>query len=294
MTNLRAADSPPQISAHSIYTAQAFVVELQRLKQDVESAAQSADQLRALRESVPETWVVEDGGRRFVVPSRLFAARLLRAEKDSQSRGQEIDQARNYLDALAAETAALSGHARPDIESARSRLNAILARPEYHRNREKSWWDKFRERINEMISNALDRLLGRVGGQKPLGYALLWIGVCAAAVLIAYWIFRNWFRAARTTEMDLLNAVIPVRSWQDWVFAARESAGRGDYRDAIHCSYWAGIARLRDLGALSADRAKTPREYLGALSKSKVLQPETFTARKQALSLLTFRLEKIW
>jgi hypothetical protein len=237
---------------------------------------------------------VEDGGRQYVVPSRLFASRLLQAEKDSQSRAEQIDQARNYLDALAAEAGALAGHAPPDAESARSTLNAILARPEYHRNREKSWWDKFRERLNEMISSALDRIFGRLGGQKPLGYVLLWIGVCAAAVVIAYWIFRNWFRAARTTEMDLLAAAIPVRSWQEWAFSARESAEHGDYRAAIHCSYWAGIARLQDLGALSADRAKTPREYLGALSKSKLLQPETFTTRKQALSLLTFRLETIW
>ena len=73
-----------------------------------------------------------------------------------------------------------------------------------------------------------------------------------------------------------------------------EAAGRGDYRGAIHCAYWAGIARLQDLGALAPDRAKTPREYLGALGKSKTVQPESFATREQALSLLTVRLEKIW
>jgi hypothetical protein len=106
--------------------------------------------------------------------------------------------------------------------------------------------------------------------------------------------FRNWFRAAKVDEMALQAAAVPVRSWQEWVFAAREAAEQGDYRGAIHCAYWAGVSRLQELGALAPDRAKTPREYLGALSKSKFLQPETFIVRKQALSALTTRLEKTW
>jgi hypothetical protein len=94
--------------------------------------------------------------------------------------------------------------------------------------------------------------------------------------------------------MDLQAAAVPALSWQEWIFGAREAAGRGDYRIAVHCAYWAGIARLQDLGALSPDRAKTPREYLIALTKSKLVLPETLATRQQALTLLTSRLEKIW
>jgi hypothetical protein len=127
-----------------------------------------------------------------------------------------------------------------------------------------------------------------------MGEVLLWLGVCLAAVLIAYWIFRRWFRAARMAEMALQSAGVPTRSWQQWVFASRDAAAQGDYRVAIHCAYWAGIARLEELGAVSADRAKTPREYLRTLTKSKLLVSETQTTRYQALSMLTSRLEKIW
>src|ERR1700730_3689725 len=95
-------------------------------------------------------------------------------------------------------------------------------------------------------------------------------------------------------EMALQAAAIPSRSWQEWIFAARGAAGGGDYRLAVHCAYWAGIARLQDLGALAPDRAKTPREYLHALTKSKLILPETLATRQQALSMLTSRLEKIW
>ena len=237
---------------------------------------------------------MDAGGRHYDVPTDLLVSRLDKAERQPELRGQQLDQARDYLGALAAETASLSAQPPPRTDSARAKLDAILARSEYAHTRQQSWWEKLRARINEILFNALVRILRGVGGQASLGYVLLWIGICAAAILIAYWIFRRWFRTARGEEMALQAAAVPSRSWQEWVFAAREAAGRGDYRMAIHCAYWAGIARLQDLGALAPDRAKTPREYLRALAKSKLILPETLATRQQALSLLTSRLEKIW
>jgi hypothetical protein len=290
----RAAESVPQSSAGPIYDSQSFIEELARLKERLEIAGKSAETLRAYRESLPQAWTVEAGGRRYDVPTDPVVSRLAKAERQPELRGQQVNQAREYLGALAADTALLTTRPAPSTNSARAKLDAILARSEYAHARQQSWWDKIRARINEVLFNALVRILRGVGGQASLGYVLLWIGICAAAVLIAYWIFRRWFRTARREEMALQAAAVPSRSWQEWVFAAREAAGRGDYRMAIHCAYWAGIARLQDIGALSPDRAKTPREYLRALAKSKLILPETLATRQHALSLLTSRLEKIW
>jgi hypothetical protein len=250
--------------------------------------------LRSYREALPEAWAVDAGGRHYEVPTDLLVSHIVKAERQPEIRGQQVDEARGYLDALASETESLSGQTLLSSDSARTKLNAILARSEYAHVQQESWWEKLRAQLSEILANALLRILRGVGGQASLGYALLWIGICAAAILIAYWIFRRWFRAARVQEMDLQAAAVPSRSWQEWIFAAREAAGRGDYRIAVHCAYWAGIARLQDLGALSPDRAKTPREYLIALTKSKLVLPETLATRQQALTLLTSRLEKIW
>jgi len=291
---VRAAGSAPQFSSGAVYDSQSFIEELGRLKAKLEIAGKSTETLRSYRESLPQAWAVDAGGRRYVVPSDLLVSRLLKAEKQPELRGQQLSQTRDYLDALAAEASSLSGQPPPSTDSARAKLDAILARSEYAHARQQSWWDKLRARINEILLNALERLLRGVGGQRSLGYVLLWIGVCAAAILIAYWIFRRWFRAARGEEMALKAAGVPSRSWQEWIFAAREAAGRADFRLAIHCAYWAGIARLQEVGALAPDRAKTPREYLRALDKSKPILPETLAIRRHALSLLTLRLEKIW
>lgn len=291
---VRAAQSPPPSWAGPIYDSQSFIKELQRLKAGLEDARKSTEMLRSYRESVPESWIVDAAGHHYVVPTDLLVSQLAKAERRPEIRDQQLNQARDYLDALAAETASTSRQPTSRTDFARAKLNAILARSEYAHARQESWWERLRSRVNEILFNALERILRRIGGQTSLGYILLWIGVCAAAILIAYWIFRRWFRLARGEEMALQSATVPARSWQEWVFAAREAASRGDYRMAIHGVYWAGIARLQDIGALAPDRTKTPREYLGALTKSKLILPETLATKREALFMLTSRLEKIW
>jgi hypothetical protein len=288
------AQPAPPSTAIPAYDSQTFVQELGRLKAGLESARQSTESLRSYREALPEAWAVDAGGRHYEVPTDLLVSRIVKAERQPEIRGQQVDEARGYLDALASETESLSGQTPLSSDSARAKLNAILARSEYAHVQQESWWEKLRAQLSEILADALLRIIRGVGGQASLGYALLWIAICAAAILIAYWIFRRWFRAARVQEMDLQAAAVPALSWQEWIFGAREAAGRGDYRIAVHCAYWAGIARLQDLGALSPDRAKTPREYLIALTKSKLVLPETLATRQQALTLLTSRLEKIW
>jgi hypothetical protein len=291
---LSAQKMPPSAASEEPFDTVSFARELGRLKSGLETARKSSASLHAFRDSLPEAWTVKDGAQQYEVPTSPFTSRLAQTETDPAVRELQLNQARDFLDALAAEITSASDLQPAETSSAKATLARILARPEYANRRQQSWWDRFRERINEMIYAALLRLLSRIGGQKSMGEVLLWLGVCAAAVLIAYWIFRRWFRTARMEEMALQSAAVPVRSWQQWVFASRAAAAQGDFRMAIHCAYWAGIARLEELGALPADRAKTPREYLRTLTKSKLLVSETQATRYQALSMLTSRLEKIW
>jgi uncharacterized protein DUF4129 len=289
-----AAHATPQSPVPQEYNPVSFTQELQRLKSGLDAAGKSAETLRAYREALPKAWPVNTGGHRFEVPTDALVSRLERAEKQPAARQKQLDQARAYLDSLAQETDSISAQSPSSTEAARPKLNAILARSEYKHERRESWYERIRNRIEDILSEALDRIFGKIGGEKSLGYALLWMGVAGAAILIAYWVFRNWFRSAKAAELALGMVSTPSLSWQEWIFGAREAAGRGDYRMAVHCAYWAGIARLQDVGALAPDRAKTPREYLRALAKSKLVPPEGIAARNQALGDLTARLEKTW
>jgi hypothetical protein len=287
-------NSPAALAPVDSFDTSSFTRELGRLKSDLETARKSPATLHAFRESLPSKWVVKSGEQQYDVPTSPLTTRIDKAERDPALRELQLNQAGDFLDALAAEARSSSGAQPEDTASAYAALNRILARNEFASRRKQSWWDRFRERINELLYDAFLRLLSQIGGQKSMGEILLWIGVCAAAILIAYWIFRRWFRSARLGEIALQSAGVPVRSWQQWVFLSRGAASQGDYRMAIHCAYWAGITRLEELGALPADRAKTPREYLRTMSKSNLLVSETHKTRYQALSLLTSRLEQIW
>ena len=174
----------------------------------------------------PKHGAVDAGGRHYDVPTDLLVSRLEKAERQPELRTQQVEQARDYLDALAAETASLSGQSPPAAGCRpRQARRAFWRALNIAHTRQQNWWEKIRARINEILFNALDRIFRRVGGQTSLGYVLLWLAICAAAILIAYWIFRRWFRAARGEEMALQAAAVPLRSWQEWVFR-RARSGR--------------------------------------------------------------------
>jgi hypothetical protein len=286
--------SLPDPSNSNTYTAPSFVKEIARLKSALETARESPERLQVLINSLPNLWTVEAGTQEYRVPTSTLADRLKKAEHFPEGRRLELDKAQEYLDALVSETDELSKTPPPNSSSAKIALDKILAQPEYHRNGAPSWWDRMRAQLNQMILDALSRIFRNIGSQKTLGQVLLWLGICAAAVLIAVAMFRRWIRSARLEEMALESAAIPARSWQQWIYASRAAADRRDYRLAIHCAYWAGISRLQDQGTVPPDHAKTPREYLRSLSKSKLIFPETHAARYQALSAMTSRLENTW
>ena len=64
------------------------------------------------------------------------------------------------------------------------------------------------------------------------------------------------------------------------------AAELGDYREAVHCAYWATIVHLEGLGLLKRDHARTPRESL------RLLEPHP--KERQLLGDFTHNFELIW
>ena len=104
---------------------------------------------------------------------------------------------------------------------------------------------------------------------RILVYSLLGI----AMLVLALWLYRSLRRGAATERV--VPPVLPVsaKEWTVWMAEAREAALRGNWRDAIHLSYWAGISFLEIAGMWRPDRARTPREYLRLLPSASEYQP---------------------
>ena len=93
-------------------------------------------------------------------------------------------------------------------------------------------------------------------------------------------------------RQDVETVRIPIpfapseKHWRSWLADARTAAGNGNWREAIHYAYWAGISNLEESGAWIPDRARTPREYLRLISPN--------NSRRPVLHDLTKKFELTW
>ncbi len=72
----------------------------------------------------------------------------------------------------------------------------------------------------------------------------------------------------------------------DWARLAEERAAAQDWREAIHCLYWAAIVALESRQAWRPNPTRTPREYL------RLLRPGSEAQR--LLRALTGLFERVW
>lgn len=176
----------------------------------------------------------------------------------------------------------------PGYDAERSSLKTILAGKAYKGVADTS----ARERFLEWLANALDNALAKLaqfGSRSPwialTLRALLVIGLCVGLV----WAL---IRIERRSRIRLAPDPTPgtgapsAREWQLWLADAHTMAEQDLWREAIHYLYWAAIARLESRGMWPADRARTPREYLGLLPAS--------DARRSNLVTLTRSFERTW
>ena len=78
------------------------------------------------------------------------------------------------------------------------------------------------------IEDLLLRILGQIG-RYPIGVKILfWVITIGVIVWLALVLFRYWTRRATLEELQAPDSVAYVRTWQEWIQAAREAATRGD------------------------------------------------------------------
>jgi hypothetical protein len=140
------------------------------------------------------------------------------------------------------------------------------------------WLNRFFESIAKL--NASSAWVGRV---------IVWGIILAACVGLAWGLLqmeRRW-RIRLVPESDgPTSGAASARDWQLWLADARRAAAAGEWREAIHCVYWAAISRLESRRLWPADRARTPREYLALVTAD--------DPRRAGLSTLTGSFERTW
>jgi Domain of unknown function (DUF4129) len=174
-----------------------------------------------------------------------------------------------------------------DFKAAQQKANSILSRKEFATVHEDSLWD----RIGAYVGMLLDRFFDHVaqfGKRSPwIGPLMEWGLLGLALLALTVWAVRSLRRQRLAIRIE---AGRQIEAWEEaarnWRALADERAAQGDWREAVHCMYWATIAMLEGRKFWAPNRARTPREYLRLL--------ESGSERWKLLRQQTSGFEHIW
>jgi len=288
-----------------------YRAELDRAIAEVHNATLASGREHDAAQAIPPAWVVQTDGQRYQIPTNWLREALDASDKDANLRRQRLEDAGARLALLRAQAANLEQmETRPgadDASGAQARLAEILRRREFRRIvQQKSWIAELWERILVWLVRLLAKIFGSAERAGTVKNLILYGAIVAAFILLAWTVVRALRTLARSEAALRLSGAPPAgKTWNQWAREALAAAGRGDYRDAIHAAYWAGVYRLADLGVWQLDRSLTPREYLRLLRQPPkttasraaavtLADPETRARRVDALGALTRTLETVW
>jgi uncharacterized protein DUF4129 len=235
--------------------------ELERIAQSI----QHSEQIPRVRKSLPRTWLVRVGDRTVEVSTAWLASDLKKLEEnpgDSSNLSQEITV---HIAAMRKVAAGLeSGSSPANFSAARTQLDKILSAREFGAAQGPSQWDLLKARIARWINEQVYKLLHRLHLGAKGGNALAWVIVGIAFVALCYWVWRTLYTPKGKLEVSV-EGLPPSDDPRQWARDALAAADRGDFREAVHCAYWAAVVHLESRGVLKRDRARTPRESLRLL-----------------------------
>ncbi len=207
----------------------------------------------------------------------------------------DIEAAHAWIAELRDHVTSFESNAPQPTDDPRKTLKEILSRSEFKSARSPSLLERLLAPVREWIGKWLRRVFEFAAQHPAESKFLFWALVLGAAGTLRAFLIRYWTSADRIPSLPV---PLPLRrtlqSWQEWMAEARSASGRGDYRQAIRCSYWAGISRLQQERSIRIDFADTPRERLRLLAEpprnGAPLRPEQWTP----LSHISQRFERSW
>jgi hypothetical protein len=269
-------------SAPPEYDLKEYAAQLDRCAE----ALKTPGEIHQLHSSLPPAWSVRSGKTTFEVPTEPITSKLRELEVHPNDSGKIIRDLNLRLSAMRKAAADMeTAEQRENPSEAKERLDKILARREFQGAKGPTAWDLLAARISRWLTERLIRLFMRLHISSKTGNALAW-GVMILAFLALCGMVWRWLAdKSRAPENEPAPKAVPsdARQWVDEALAAAE---RGDFREAIRCSYWAAVAKLEDIHVLARDRARTPRESLRLL--------EHHPNEQRLLRDLTSHFELIW
>lgn len=261
----RAQSVPPSSDASPIrIDVPTYVANLDSYANSIEKNRHQPHQILQLRKSVPAQWIVHTPDGDINISNEWLRNDLWSLEHRPKEADKIAAGLVQHLSALRA--AAEHMDTQPSaLGDARTQLDKVFARREFRELAGPSRWQKLIARVEQWLFNKFVWLLRRLHINAKAGNALAWTVIGLAFAFLCYWIWKRLRESSPASKPPASASDSVWRTSRQWLDDALAAAERGDYREAIHCGYWAAIARLEDSGVLTRDRARTPRESLRQL-----------------------------
>jgi hypothetical protein len=174
-----------------------------------------------------------------------------------------------------------------DFHQARTDANTILSHPEFVTVEEQSIWDKLLARFFLWLNNLFSHV-AQFGQRSPwIGPLLEWGFLALALIGLSLWAMRVFQRQRLKVKIETARQIEPwEEASRNWRSLAAEQAAQQDWREAVHCLYWASIVMLEGRRFWAPSRSRTPREYIRLL--------EAGSQRWTLLKQQTSGFERIW
>src|SRR5258708_26688153 len=137
------------------------------------------------------------------------------------------------------------GKPRPDLESERAKLSAILGGREYAKVKGPNAWDRFLAKAYGWIARQLNRLFSVKGFKGDTQLIVVYIVIGIAFSVLAVWIVRRLAQPLRAEpEREIMPLAPSAKGRRAWLAEARALAPEKDWRNPIHPGFLAGISFL--------------------------------------------------
>jgi hypothetical protein len=262
----------------------AFMSTLDQLEHDVRTA--SPQTAGDIAKSMPDRWIVRAGTDRFDVSSQAWVSSLRGASRRAAVWPRQRAALADRIAAVRREAAAWGGtpHSPPPAR-ARELLTSVLSAREFQQNPVAEYYGQLKGLVSRWIAGLLRRLGIASPASVAASTAMTWLVGILALASLAWWLVRVLRRSRRPLEFVRLTGSQPGRhSSMEWAARAWAAAAAGHAVEAMRCAHHAAVERLAEQGVWRVDDARTPREYLGALSAR--------DSRRPALADITHRVER--
>src|SRR5512146_956857 len=278
------AKAPPRPMARQLTFAE-FDQEIQRLGSAVANLKSDSKGIVPLHDSIPDKYIVIGNNTSFTINNTVLKKAI--GEYQIAYPKRKADLLNAMQSAIAQMREGLVVYSQPsDHALERKRLAEVLARREFRRVSGPTKLQQIWAKVELWIERLLMKIFGKIPSPAHGSDIVTWILICIATVLLAVWLMRIGRNLEREQVTERVLFAPSEKHWSAWLADAKAAAAGGNWRDAIHLAYWAGISRLEEGGAWVPDRARTPREYLKIIS---VRDPN-----RSALSALTRKFEVVW